>query len=184
LQRCYQNPQFHWRLLRSSIALGLVFAITGCHAQSAKLGGPSEHGIAVVGQIAPLFDLPSIEGSSRMTSSDLRGRVTVLDFWAVWCDHCRESLKAGQTLLQRHPEVAVVGIAVDDDQAGMRRIAKELDVRFPMGWDASGATTIAYRISALPTTYVIDRALVIRYAHVGNVADVAIETEVSGLLAH
>jgi peroxiredoxin len=164
------------------MALGFICAMTGCHLPAAKIGDPAKPSTAEIGQPTPQFNLPSLVGASRVTSSDLMGHVAVLDFWAVWCEHCRESLLASQTLQQRHPDVVVLGIAVDDNQSGMRRVAKELNIGFPMGRDPSGATTAVYRVSALPTTYVLDRKSIIRYQHVGTIEHAAIETEVEDLL--
>jgi thiol-disulfide isomerase/thioredoxin len=55
-----------------------------------------------VNQIAPAFELPTIEGQA-LDSADLRGKVVLVNFWATWCGPCREEMPAMQRLQQALP---------------------------------------------------------------------------------
>jgi peroxiredoxin len=106
--------------------------------------------------VAPDFDLTTTEGR-RMTLAELRGRPVVLNFWAVWCPPCRVELPSFAELSRTHPEVAVLGLAVDSGSAPELEAARRrLDIPYPVLL-ADQEVIDAYGASALPTTVVLDR---------------------------
>ena len=98
------------------------------------------------------------------------GRVRVVDFWASWCEPCREQLPLLERLAREHgPEgLAVYGISFDDERPSLDAFLKEVPVSFPILWDRAGDTLgDRLAIRRLPTTWVVDRAGVVRSVHVG-----------------
>ncbi|HTR54246.1 MAG TPA: TlpA disulfide reductase family protein [Kofleriaceae bacterium] len=93
--------------------------------------------------------------------AQLRGRVVVIDFWATWCNPCLRALPHVDAFANRHPDIAVVAVAMDDpegarevfDQRGYRTIALVLD---------DGATSARFGVDTIPHTVVIDRDGVVR----------------------
>ena len=114
---------------------------------------------------APDFTLAALDGST-VTLSDLRGQTVVLNFWATWCGPCRVEIPAFSAFAQDHPEVPVLGIAVDGTPAELRQAAAKLGIDYPV-LVADGAVQAAYQVETLPTTVVINPDGSVRTAHAG-----------------
>ena len=91
-----------------------------------------------------------------------RGRVLVVNFWATWCDPCREEMP--EFVRAQHdlgPQgVQFVGIAVDKPDL-VAQFSKQLDLNYPAligGYDAVELTKpLGNRLAALPFTVILDR---------------------------
>jgi len=108
---------------------------------------------------APGFRLPT-PGGGTLALADLAGRVVVLNFWATWCRPCVQELPALQALGARHGAegLAVVAVNVDrDDPEAVAAFGRRLGLDLPLPLDPKGAVRGAYRVRALPTTYLIGR---------------------------
>jgi thiol-disulfide isomerase/thioredoxin len=74
------------------------------------------------------------------------GKVTVVDFWATWCAPCHESFPVYQRISQKYGgQVAVVGISVDEDPAGIAKFVKETGAKFSIAWDEGQLTSKSYQ---------------------------------------
>lgn len=83
----------------------------------------------------PGFTLTDLEGRP-LSRESLAGRPVLVEFWATWCPPCRGTLRWLGDLQKRHGErVAVVAIAIESDEAAVRKLAGELKLplRFAMG---------------------------------------------------
>jgi peroxiredoxin len=105
----------------------------------------------------PAFSGPTFDGKVSLT--DIRGRVVLLNFWASWCAECRPEMPVLQRL---HEELgprglAVVGINAREDAATLRRYATELRLTFPLVFDRDGTINRQYGVVGLPTTFLISR---------------------------
>ncbi|MDP2316393.1 MAG: TlpA disulfide reductase family protein [Pseudomonadota bacterium] len=107
-----------------------------------------------LGTLAPDFTLRATDGTT-IRLADLRGRPVVLNFWATWCPPCRVELPSFAAFSREHPEVTVLGIAVDSGTAATLAKARlELDIPYPVLL-ADPAVKSAYGIQAMPTTVVV-----------------------------
>ena len=81
--------------------------------------------------VAALFaaTLPDLDGRPR-SLAELRGRPLLVNFWARWCVPCRreipELIRAGR----RHPEVTVVGIALEESPEAVREFARAYEIDY------------------------------------------------------
>jgi peroxiredoxin len=125
----------------------------------------AEHGALPPGAIAPDIEFVRMDNQQRMRLADLRGKVVVLDFWAVDCAACQEPLQEMQKLHKQHPawkdRVEVVPISIDDSlKAARDHLAKRGWTNTFNVWAGSGgwqsAPAKAFRVTAIPTGYVID----------------------------
>lgn len=117
---------------------------------------------------APDFALVATDGST-VHLSDLRGKKVILNFWATWCGPCRLEMPALRSFARAHPDVVLLGIAVDSGSRA--RLAKEkeaMDLPYPI-LVGDAATSEAYAVSSLPTTFVVDETGHITTAQVGPV---------------
>ena len=115
--------------------------------------------------LAPLFTLKSVEGE-RYNLSELKGRTVVLNFWATWCGPCRFELPFLARWATSHPDVLVLGIAVDRELESVRAFLNKKKVTYPMLWDHAHVQR-AYSVTTLPTTVVIGPDGAVEGAHTG-----------------
>lgn len=104
------------------------------------------------------FDLPTA-GGGRLRSADWRGRVAVVNVWAIWCEPCRTEMPALQSLAARldPARFVVATIAAQSDEFGTREWLRARDVRLPTALDPNAATTRArLGIETYPATLVLD----------------------------
>jgi cytochrome c biogenesis protein CcmG, thiol:disulfide interchange protein DsbE len=108
---------------------------------------------------APELELPRLSGSGSESLDDYRGRVVVLNFWASWCEPCREE----SPLLQRWHEriegrgATVLGVDAFDEIGRARAFVEEYGLTYPMLRDGEGSTRESFGILGFPETFVIDR---------------------------
>lgn len=133
--------------------------------------GPVE--TAEIGASAPDFTAEVIEGGT-FTLSEERGRPVVLNFWASWCGPCRTEIPAISAFADAHPEIRVIGVAVEDTERAAREFAAEIGASYPL---ALGTEQIeeAYPRLGLPVTYVIDEDGVVARIFNGIVDEAALE---------
>jgi peroxiredoxin len=122
---------------------------------------------------APAFvGLKAAQGSVGVTTSSLKGKVVVVEFWAGWCQVCR---MAAPQLTEWHARIApqggmVLGITTGSVPEAARD-ARGFGMTFPILADESGDTTQAYRAYALPTLFILDRKGVVRDVVIGYSSD-------------
>jgi thiol-disulfide isomerase/thioredoxin len=135
---------------------------------------------------APDFALET-PGGEPVRLADLRGRVVVVNLWASWCAPCRAEMPALEALYAANRErgLVVVGLnsTYQDDEAAALRFAADLGLTFPIVLDRDGAVSGRYRLRALPSTFFVDRAGVIRSVVIGGpMSPAVLESQVEALL--
>ena len=90
---------------------------------------------------------------------DFRGKLVLLNFWATWCEPCREEMPAMERLYQEFKDKGFVVLAVDikDRQRDALAFVKELKLTYPVVFDPEGKAGLLYGAWGLPTTYLIGR---------------------------
>jgi thiol-disulfide isomerase/thioredoxin len=157
-------PRRRPRFLIPLVLVGLV----GC------TGGGVETTLGVSAVSTPL---PRLVGAAvdpkagQIASTEFKGKVLVVNFWAVWCGPCRAEQPILQSLWQRYRDRGVVFLGVDerDDPAAAHAQLKDLGVTYPSLSDPDGRYATDFRFFGLPNTYVVDRTGTIRYQVIGRV---------------
>lgn len=131
-----------------------------------------------IGAAAP--EISGAEVSGRpMKLSDYRGKVVVLDFWSVTCAPCMAMKPHEKGVFARlaGKPFALLGINVGDAQGQVKDVLNKQGITWPNWWDKDGEITGQWQVYAVPMTYVIDPAGVIRYKDVrGNELDEAVDS--------
>lgn len=118
---------------------------------------------------APAFELYDLEGRV-VRLSDYRGRTVLINFWASWCTPCRLEVPALSRFARSHPDVAVLGIAGDDDPEAVRRAVVDLEPAYTVLL-ADAETLRAYDVDTFPTTVVVGPDGEVRRAYTGMLLD-------------
>jgi thiol-disulfide isomerase/thioredoxin len=114
------------------------------------------------GSPAPAIEARGSDG--HPVGEDFEGTVTIVDFFATWCPTCREALPDYQRLKETFgSRVRLVIVDVKEEPAIVRAFfARRLPDGAELAVDRTGATARAWRVTAYPTVYVLDRHGVVR----------------------
>ena len=161
-------------LLLILVALGGLYVLRHHNSQIP----PAKHGAP-----APDFALPKFDGGEIRLSS-YKGKVVLLDFWATWCDPCREEIPSFVGLQQKYGDrgLQIIGVSMDDSPDPVRAFYQQFHMNYPavMGTAATGE---AYGgVLGLPIAFLIDREGRIYSKHIGATDPAIFEKEVATLL--
>jgi thiol-disulfide isomerase/thioredoxin len=148
-------------LTRPSWPLALV-ALVACASPR-----PAERRSTSVGQ--PLvLSAPDLDGREVDIGAQA-GHVRVVDFWATWCEPCKESMPVLDGLARElGPRgLSVYGVSIDEDRAQIGDFLARAPVSFPILWDQGGARVARLDVRYMPVTLLVDRRGVIRHVHQG-----------------
>jgi peroxiredoxin len=125
---------------------------------------------SAVGAPAVNFELKSLDGKT-LGLETFRGKPLIINFFASWCDPCREEMPLiNQLALKANKDgYSVLGIAVEDTRAAATEYMKEAGLAFPVALDLNSTVKRAYRIFGPPATFFIDGKGVIRDMVIGPV---------------
>jgi cytochrome c biogenesis protein CcmG, thiol:disulfide interchange protein DsbE len=147
-------------LLTASIALAVALQGSSLWAQHVHPVAPSS--APLVGAAALPFDLKTLEGKAAGLET-FRGKPLVINFFASWCDPCRDEMPQINDLATNAAgNYQVLGIAVEDSRAAVSEYAKEAKLVFPIALDLNSTVKRSYRIFGPPATFFVDGQGVIR----------------------
>lgn len=135
----------------------------GLAATVAMLGsGLAQAKTLKVGDVAPPFEVTLMDGA-KLKSTDLRGKVIVLNFWATWCVPCKRELPLLDSYyrLRRDYGLRVFAVATEDSVPASKLKPLFAAMAMPAVRRIKGPYGV---IEALPTNFIIDRHGIIRYA--------------------
>ena len=138
------------------------------------------------GSRAPEIGADDTDGN-RVTIRGLRGKVVLVDFWASWCDPCKQELPVLERIYAQYQAqgLVIIGVNIDRRASNMRTFLRRTDLSFPVVHDADQSIAGRYRPSRMPSSYLIDRRGIVRHVHEGFRASDAsgIERRIRDLLA-
>ena len=142
--------------------LALILVATFVIAAPAFAGGKDAF------KPAPAVTFTTLDGKA-VHMADLHGKVVLVDFWASWCVPCRKSFPEIEGLHREFASKGLVVLAVTVDEE--RKSAETFLEMFPHTMtvvaDPKGTIAEAFKVNAMPSTMIVDRAGNIRYAHKG-----------------
>lgn len=166
------------RLLLSGIGGGVLLLST-C--------GPTQAGTVRVGDALPTVTVADWQGHNVQLSAPRAG-VTIIDFWASWCQPCRAALPELNAIAQRHAGAGlqVIAVSIDKAQTPAEAFLKTYVPTPAMTLlrDAGGAALARYGASGMPVLYVVDHHGVVRWVESGFTVEQlrAVESLVGQLL--
>jgi cytochrome c biogenesis protein CcmG/thiol:disulfide interchange protein DsbE len=153
------------RFFRPAVALAFL-----CVSVAAETFLPSPAGsqagqttAPTLGAAAVGFELKTLAGEP-LRLEKFRGRPLIMNFFASWCDPCREEMPLINELASKANEngYAVLGIAIQDRRASVMEFAREAKALFPVALDLDGTVQRAYRVFGPPATFFVDAQGVLR----------------------
>jgi thiol-disulfide isomerase/thioredoxin len=158
------------------VVAGLYIAIRH-HGAGVRGVGTSEH------SLAPNFSLLDLTGQ-RVELSSYRGRVVLLDFWATWCDPCRDEIPHFVELQDRYRDqgLQIIGVSMDDGPEPVRDFSRRFRMNYPVVMGNAKTGEIYGGVLGLPMAFLIGRDGRISARHIGATEISVFEKEIVSLL--
>jgi cytochrome c biogenesis protein CcmG/thiol:disulfide interchange protein DsbE len=134
------------RARRGLVLAALAVASAGCDR------GDHPH---LLGQTAPQIALN--DGQQQVNLAALRGNVVLLNFWATWCGPCLQELPSLEQMQRDLPQVKVVTISADEDEAAYRDFMARHRVTLLSVREGSTPAHTLYGTTGYPETWVVDK---------------------------
>ena len=147
---------------------------------------PAAGALLAPGQPAPELKIMG-PGGQVVSLSSLKGHPVLVDFWASWCPPCRTSIPALDAIFREfHGRgFEVMAINVDESRKDADRFLSGHAYLMPIVFDTTGQSPREAGVYGMPTSFLVDRAGIIRFVHRGY-SDKVLESyrrEVQQLLA-
>jgi cytochrome c biogenesis protein CcmG/thiol:disulfide interchange protein DsbE len=114
---------------------------------------------AQLGKPAPAFSLPSLHDPNDFIAvRALRGRMLVMNFWASWCDPCKQEAPFLAAAAKTHPNVKFLGVQILDGIEEGRRYEQHYGIPYESVRDARGSVAKTYGVTGVPETVFVDSA--------------------------
>lgn len=130
------------------------------------------------------FAIDSLIGQSKVALTP--GTVTLVVFWATWCEPCKKLFPKYQELYVNHKAsgLEIAAVSVDEERSGIADFAKRLGATFPVGWDEGWKVADQYQRPGVPTAYIIGKSGKVKHIHRGyrDGEENEIEKEIESLL--
>ena len=155
------------------LVLTTVLLVVGCSSQATQ-----------VGELAPDFQLPNLEGQS-VSLSDFRGEPVLVNFWASWCGPCRYEMPFIQEVYEEWSASGLVMLAINQGESlsTVNDFMQSGNYSFPVLLDISQDVALEYNIWGMPTTFLIDEDGVIQAIKIGPfLSKTEIETMLSEII--
>lgn len=165
--------------LMAGLAIALIVAVLLAYAVLAKPLDPPQ-----IGGPVPDFTFTALDGSS-MDLSDRRGEVVVVNFFASWCDPCRQEAAALEQTWRAYQDQGVqfFGIAYKDADSKAQAFLDEFDVSYSSTVDVTNRAAREYGVTGVPETFVIDRQGLLVYHFLGPITQAQLAQQIERALA-
>ncbi|GAF68519.1 unnamed protein product, partial [marine sediment metagenome] len=111
------------------------------------------------GNRAPGFELESLDGE-MVALSDFRGKIVMVNFWATWCEPCKDEMPHIQTVFENwsDEELAILAIDIEESTETVQSFldSEGKEYNFPVLLDSEGGAADDYNVSEIPRTFFID----------------------------
>lgn len=123
--------------------------------------------IVHMGDEAPTFNVLDFKGK-QIDLAKYKGNITVIDFWATWCDPCMNNFPRFKKMYSKFKDKGVqfIGVSLDDDIEDLRGFVKQEEIEWPQIFDGKrwkGALPGLYHVQIIPMMFILDREGKIRY---------------------
>lgn len=177
LAKRHINNEFGYTLITKQLAYGETLSTEELYALIEQMPEKFRQRKAVIeilqananlfstneGDVIANFTVQTPEGESVGILDEVsKNRITVLDFWASWCQPCRNEMPFMKGMLERWQDkgLGIVGISLDDEQENWKNALSELALPWPQFGDSQAWESLvarSFKIDAIPFTVVVDQ---------------------------
>lgn len=163
------------------VGVGIAAAVSGAWFASRRGSTPEDASILAEAQVTDLT-------GKRRSLKEWQGRVLVLNFWATWCEPCREEIPAFMKVREKmfRSGVEFVGIAIDQ-AAKVAHFAKTVEVNYPLLLAGGDGLDLMRKLGnpsgGLPFTVVFDQAGRVSFRNLGALSGPKIEAQLVRIAA-
>lgn len=157
-------------LASSLFTIGISAFAWAASTLAVGAAGAADHASAALSgkRPAPAFTLP-IHTGGTVSLDSLRGKVVFVDFWASWCGPCKMSFPWLRAMHERYASkgLEIVAIDLDKSRDAADAFLAKIPAPFLVADDPSGKTAEAFRVTAMPSSFLIAPTGEIIYSHAG-----------------
>ena len=158
---------FRFRFLLAA-CIGVSILWSGCNSSKPVRAASSSHSDKER-KAAPEFELKDADGKT-VRLSDYKGKVVLLDFWATWCGPCKIEIPWFIEFERQYKDkgFAVIGVSMDEEGwTVVKPFVTELAINYRVLQGNDSTADLYGGVSALPTTFLIDREGRVAWKHEG-----------------
>jgi cytochrome c biogenesis protein CcmG/thiol:disulfide interchange protein DsbE len=161
----------------------LALAICGGVFLAARAKFRAQHSGLAGRPLAPDFTLTDL-GDKPLTLSSYRGKVVLLDFWATWCDPCRDEIPRFIALQDKYRDrgLQIIGVSMDDTAEPVREFQERFRMNYPVVMGSARIGELYGGILGLPVAFLIGADGRIYSKHLGATDEAVLEKEIVSLL--
>lgn len=139
---------------------------------------------ALVGKEAPSFQGQTLDGDTA-SLEELRGTVTIVNFWASWCVPCRQEHPVLMEADRRWPDdsVSLVGVVYQDNRGNARSFMQRHGGDWTSILDPGTVTAIDYGVTGVPETFIVGPDGTVTSKHTGPMSWEALRSRVDSALS-
>jgi thiol-disulfide isomerase/thioredoxin len=121
------------------------------------------------GGATPPLALSGLDGRAHRLDA-YRGNVVIVNFWATWCEPCRDEMPSMRLLKESLAGMPfeVLAVNLGEPETRIRSFLEKVPVNFPVLLDSDSSASKAWRARLLPATFIVGPNGAIRYSHLGE----------------
>lgn len=107
----------------------------------------------------PALVFDGLDGEGEIRLSDYRGKAVVLNFWASWCEPCKDEAPMLEEAWRRYRDegLVVLGIDAQDFRTDARRFVDRYGITYPIAFDGHGSSLGRFGVTGFPETWFVGR---------------------------
>ena len=128
-------------------------------AEPPATGGTPATAEIRVGAVLPDFKLHPFKGSDEVAASSLKGKISLINFWATWCEACMVEMPSIVKLFQGYKDRGFDVLAINLDtnpETVLPRTIQKYGMGFTVYTDSESKLADIFQIQAIPLSVVID----------------------------
>jgi cytochrome c biogenesis protein CcmG, thiol:disulfide interchange protein DsbE len=157
---------------KTALTLAILLILAGCKSRpAANVSGGDTAAVQPKGP-APDFDLENVSGG-KTKSADLKGKVSVIDFWATWCEPCISEIPKFNKMTDEYQgkDVQIIGITVESPHDDIKPKVKEVGMKYTVLVGNDKVTDGFGGLIGFPTTFVVTKDWKIYKKYMGALPD-------------